>query len=329
MFGLAGGTKWSAIWPLAAFGLLVWAWSAGARRSFGVRWPILRAAVVDGVPAFFQLVGVAAVVYVASWGGWLVHAPEYEEHLSTSQYHQFSGEGHCAEDDDSFVPENRIEGKQWPTATEPDASGIGEAWQSLRSLWYYHQDVYTFHAHFLNCSTHTYESDPAGWPLLNRPVGVSVTNDIPPGEQGCDAADDSHCLRQVLLLGNPMVWWAGSLALIAALVLWIGARDWRFGVPVVGAASAWLPWLLYDDRPIFLFYAIGMLPFLVLALTLVIGRMLGRTTDPSPARTAGIVVAGAYVVLVLLTFAWFWPIWTNGLLTHSEWIHRIWFSRWI
>jgi hypothetical protein len=35
------------------------------------------------------------------------------------------------------------------------------------------------------------------------------------------------------------------------------------------------------------------------------------------------------VVLVLLNFAWFWPIWTNGLLTHSEWLDRIWFSRWI
>ena len=38
-FGLALGTKWTALYPLAAFGVLVWVWSAGARRSFGVRWP--------------------------------------------------------------------------------------------------------------------------------------------------------------------------------------------------------------------------------------------------------------------------------------------------
>ncbi len=36
-FGLAVGTKWTALFPLAAFGLLAWAWSCGARRSFGVR----------------------------------------------------------------------------------------------------------------------------------------------------------------------------------------------------------------------------------------------------------------------------------------------------
>ena len=33
--------------------------------------------------------------------------------------------------------------------TEPDADGLGEVVQSLRSLWHYHQDVYVFHTHFL------------------------------------------------------------------------------------------------------------------------------------------------------------------------------------
>ncbi|WP_447643518.1 phospholipid carrier-dependent glycosyltransferase [Nocardioides zeae] len=37
MWGLAVGTKWTALYPLAAFGVLVWVWSAGARRMFGVR----------------------------------------------------------------------------------------------------------------------------------------------------------------------------------------------------------------------------------------------------------------------------------------------------
>ena len=73
-FGLAIGTKWTALYPLAAFGLLVWVWSAGARRSFGVRFSLLRGAVVDGLPAFVQLVVVAFCVYVATWTGWLAAA---------------------------------------------------------------------------------------------------------------------------------------------------------------------------------------------------------------------------------------------------------------
>ena len=55
-WGLAIGTKWTAIYPLAAFGVMVWLWSAGARRSFGVRWATLRSIVTDGVPAFVHLV---------------------------------------------------------------------------------------------------------------------------------------------------------------------------------------------------------------------------------------------------------------------------------
>ena len=41
------------------------------------------------------------------------------------------------------------------------------------------------------------------------------------------------------------------------------------------------------------------------------------------------IVAGSFFVLVLLNFAWFWPIYTDGLLTHAEWTDRIWFARWI
>jgi dolichyl-phosphate-mannose--protein O-mannosyl transferase len=310
-FGLAVGTKWTALYLLAAFGVLVWLWSAGARRSFGVRWPVLKSAVVDGVPAFVHLVLVALVVYLASWTGWLIHADQYEKHLSATQYTHMDG------------------GHDWPTRTEPDASGLGEVTQSLDSLWHYHRDVYKFHTEALNDSTHTYASKPSGWLLINRPVGVAADVDIQPGTRGCDAPVGSDCLKQVLLIGTPMIWWGGIVALIYACLMWVGARDWRFGVAVVGTASSWLPWLRYDDRPIFMFYAIITLPFIVLALTLAMGKLIGSSTVPTVRRTTGVVVSGSFVVLVLLNFAWFWPIWTNGLLTHSEWLDRIWFSRWI
>ncbi|WP_201931780.1 dolichyl-phosphate-mannose--protein mannosyltransferase [Nocardioides donggukensis] len=311
-FGLALGTKWSAIYPLAAFGLLVWAWDSGFRRSIGVRWPVLRSAVLDGVPAFVHLVVVAGLVYTVSWTGWLLHAGEYEEHLSQSQYTV------------------HLDGDPWPTSVEPDAEGfVGETWQSLRSLYHYHRDVYQFHTEDLDDSTHVYASDPAGWLLLARPVGVNVESDIAPGTQGCRAPAESTCLREVLLIGTPVLWWGGALALAYAAVAWLGMRDWRFGFALVGAVSLWLPWELNDDRPIFLFYASAVLPFTIVALTLIMGHLLGRARAPSSRRTIGTIVAGSFFVLVLLNFAWFWPIWTNGLLTRDEWLDRIWFSRWI
>ncbi len=226
-FGLAIGTKWSALYPLAAFGVLIWLWDAGGRRALGVRRAALKSALVDGVPAFVHLVLVAFVVYVASWTGWLIHADEYEKEFSQTQYAQFvSMDEDCKEKRDPDV--------QWPTAKEKDASGFGEVTQSLRSLASYHHDVYIFHTHFLNCSTHKYQSDPRGWLLLNRAVGVNVENDIQPGSQGCQAAEGSTCLREVVLLGTPLLWWGGALALIWAAVAWVGKRDWRYGFAVVG-----------------------------------------------------------------------------------------------
>jgi dolichyl-phosphate-mannose-protein mannosyltransferase len=307
MFGLAVATKWNAVFPLAAFGLLVWAWDAGARRSLGVRRAWLRSALVDAVPAFFHLVVVALLVYVISWTGWLLNAAEYEQALSDTQY-----------------------GAPWGSYIEEDADGfVPELTQSLRSLWNYHQDVYTFHTRGLVKSEHVYASDPMGWLVLNRPVGIDADLDIKPGTDGCDAAKDSTCLRQIILLGTPVLWWGGALALAYAVFAWVARRDWRFGLAVVGVASTWLPWLRYDDRPIFSFYALAALPFTVIATTLLIGHLIGNARCSSRRRLYGTVIAGSFVVLVLVNFAWFWPIYTDELITTREWLQRIWFRAWI
>lgn len=315
MFGLAAGTKWTAVYPLAAFGLMVWAWSAGARRSRGVRWSVVKSGVIDGIPAFVHLVMLAVVVYISTWAGWLVNASDYEKSpLSYNRYTQ------------------QADRPQWPSATEPDKDGLGEVVQSLESLWHYHQDLFEFHRNGLQDAEHTYASDPATWIIMARPVGVDVQNDIEPGEQGCTAAPGDTCLRQVLLLGNPVVWWASAAALLVALVLWLGARDWRYGVAVVGAGSTWLPWIfeaMRNPRPIFSFYMSAALPFMILATALLVGRLLGSRTEPSNRRTLGVIVGGTLVVLTLLAFAWFWPIWTDELITRADWIKRMWFSRWI
>ncbi|MER7556830.1 phospholipid carrier-dependent glycosyltransferase [Nocardioides sp. NPDC126508] len=346
-WGLAIGCKWEALYPLAAFGLLYLAWSAGMRRSFGVRLAWLRACVADGPTAFVHLVGVALAVYVMTWIPWMTHADVYEQSLSATQYTRYTGQGHC--ENKSYVPEN-LNDKRWPTATEPDASGLGEVTQSLRSLWYYHRDVYTFHTHFLDCAEHTYGSHPIGWLVLNRPVGVAADTGILSGAKSrgemCEATPSTDpdgdgpqeagtCLRQVLLLGTPVLWWGAFVALIVSAFMWVAARDWRFGVAVVGVLSTWLPWLQYAGRPIFSFYMIIALPFLVLGLCLCLGKLLDRPPSPVGAgpghrrRVGGAVLGGVFVVLVICNFAWFWPIYTDELLTRQEWLTRIWFKRWI
>jgi dolichyl-phosphate-mannose-protein mannosyltransferase len=307
-FGLGLGTKWSTVFVVMAFGLLVWAWDAGARRRLGVHGSLLKSAVADALPAFGWLVVMPAIIYVATWTGWLLHADVYEKGLAHNNY-----------------------GPYWGSYVKTQTHGFfPELFRSLRSLWHYHQDVYSFHTgKGLRDSTHVYQSNPGGWLILNRPVGVDAQLGIKPGDQGCTAPAGSTCLRQVLLLGNPAVWWGGTLALLYAVVAWVGRRDWRYGVVVVGVLVTWLPWLRYDDRPIFSYYAIVIEPFLVLGLALVLGRILGPAGSTPHRRMVGAIAGGAYLVVVLAMFAWFWPIWTDQLITTPHWLQRIWFHRWI
>ena len=197
--GSPAASKWEAVYPLAAFGLLVWLWSAGARRSFGVRWPVVKSVLVDGIPAFVHLVLVALVVYVATWTGWLIHAHQYEEHLSATQYTHYAG-GHGLAD---RAP------SRTPTASARSPSRCGRSGTTTRT------STTSTRTSSTTARTPTPRSR-CGWLLLNRPVGVAADTGIQPGTQGCDAPAGSDCLRQVLLLGNPTIWWGGCLALVFA-----------------------------------------------------------------------------------------------------------------
>ena len=103
-------------------------------------------------------------------------------------------------------------------------------------------------------------------------------NSIKPGTDGCLGPD--NCIRVISGVGTPALWWIAVFALVAAAILWMGGRDWRFGIPVVGVLSSWLPWFAFQSRPLFFFYAISIIPFSVMAIALCAGWILG---DARPA----------------------------------------------
>ena len=307
LFGLAIASKWSAVIPLAGFGLLVVVWDAGARRALGVRSPFLKAAVADGILAFGYLVVVAFLVYVSTWAGWLVHHHVYEVNLARNNF-----------------------GPYWGTYTEHDPGGFFPSlFQGLRSLWHYHADVWSFHSTGLIGSEHAYQSDPRAWLLQQRPVVASVDLGIQPGTQGCTAPTDSTCLREVIILGTPVLWWGGVLAVLYSAYNWVARRDWRSGLVLVGLVTTWVPFFRYADRPIYSFYAVVTLPFIIIAICLVIGRLLGPSDASRRRRLVGSILTGTFVLLVMLHFAWLWPVYTNELITTPDWLQRIWFGSWI
>ena len=194
---------------------------------------------------------------------------------------------------------------------------------ALRSLWHYHGEAWRFHVG-LN-SPHSYASNPLSWPFQTRPTSFSwetvkeVTDECPSG----------NCAAEVLALGNPVIWWAGIIAMVHQLWRWAARRDWRSGAVLCGIAAGWLPWLLYLDRTIFTFYTVVYVPFLVMALAMSLGTVIGPRDAPESRRQWGAFAAGAVILAAVIVAWWMYPIWTGVLLPYDLWQLRMWMPTWI
>lgn len=293
-FGLAVGTKWSALFFIAAFGLLTVAWDYGARRSVGQRRVFGRWLGTDAIPAFLQTVVVAGIVYLVSWSGWL---------FTRGGYNRDFAEGLAP----GWLPDF-----------------LSTPLESLWSLVDYHGRMMNFHSNL--SSDHTYISAPWEWLIMRTPVMFHYDGQA----VGCDTGS---CVTSVVSIGTPVIWWVSILAMVVMLGWWITFRDWRAGAVLLAVAAGWLPWFAYPDRPMFLFYALPFLPFLVLAIVLMLGMLMGSGED-SPrfapyTRALGGVVFGVVVLLTIAHFAYLYPVLSAYPLPDDTWGDRLWFEVWI
>ncbi|WP_406319868.1 phospholipid carrier-dependent glycosyltransferase [Streptosporangium sp. NBC_01639] len=288
--GAACAVKWSGVFFLLAFAVMSLVWDAGARRAVGLRRPYSGTLSKD-LPTLLGSLGlVPAAVYVASWTGWFVSASGW--------------------------------GRNWERATSQGPAYF--VFDSIRSWLDYHFQVLGFHTGL--ATPHSYQSDPWSWPLLLRPVAFFYETP----KTGCGT---TGCSQAVLGVGTPVIWYGGLAALIAMVAWYVATRDWRAGAVLVGYAAGWLPWFYYaiaDDRTMFLFYAIPMVPFMILALTLAAGLIIGPVGAPSRRRIVGASVVGAFTLLALINFWWLYPVLTAEIIPYAEWHARMMFKKgWI
>ena len=295
LFGLACGVKWSALFFLPFFAALTVVWRVQARRSAGVTRPLTgRGGWLGDLGWGAVSLALSVLFYLATWTGWFVTNTGYFRH-----YRQANG------------------------LSEPPVLG------ALLNLWHYHHEAYSFHSGLT--SKHPYQSWPWQWLLLGRPVNLFW-----PSASGCGA---ERCVRQILLLGTPVLWWSFIPALGALVWFGIARRDWRAYAIGTGVVAGMLPWYWFavqDGRTMFSFYVLPALPFLILAVVYALGAITtppgGLTTgnDRSERQLVGAVVAGGYVLLVAVCFAYFYPIFVGQSISYEAWSARMWLgSRWI
>lgn len=293
MLGLAAGTKWNGLYVMVAFCLMTVLWDVGARRTAGAVQPYKAVLRKDVVPAFFSTVPVAIVTYIATWTGWIVTDKGYF--------------------------------RDW---AQKDGRGGNWTWLPdwLRSLWHYENEVYEFHVNLT--SGHTYQSNPWSWIVLGRPVSYYY-EDPKAGTQGCPADAADKCAAEVLALGTPLLWWAACFAICYILWRWFFRRDWRAGAIACGIAAGWVPWFFYQERTIFLFYAVVFVPFLCLAVAMMIGAMLGPPGSDERRRAIGAIGAGVLVLLIIWNFIYFYPLYTGTPIPVEDWRNRMWLDSWV
>jgi dolichyl-phosphate-mannose-protein mannosyltransferase len=297
--GAACATKWTGIWYLLAFAPLALIWDLGARRAAGyTRW--LPAGLRrDGwwQPLWFALAPLA--VYAASWTGWF---------FNTSGY------------DRDWAPRH---GNHTPI------------WSTIDSWWQYNHWMLQFGLGLT--TSQSYKSNPAGWLILARPISFYWAEPACPVKGGCAS--------EVLAIGTPLIWWAGALALLFCLTWWLTAltgdlalhrrapkRDWRAGAVLLGVAAGWLPWIWFawhDNRTEFYYYAVVFDPFLIIAITICLGLIIGPARAGPGRRAVGSVAAGGYLIAALLNLAYLYPILTAQVIPYTAWLSRMWFPRWI
>ena len=288
------------VWILPAFALLAFVWEVGGRRTAGDRpWAATLRQAWWRIPAWMGVVPVA--VYTASWTGWFLAG---NQRVRARQVRQARASRRCS--------------TWWPCCT----GGCD-----------YHEDAFKF-ARTLY-TPHPFASRPVSWLFLSRPVPLLLDG---PKTGTPGAARRRRASAQVIGTGTPMIWLPGVLALIVICWWSVARRDWRASAIIVGFASTWVPWLPFaayfpgtgsKSRTMFFFYELAGLPFVVLAITLCLGFVLGPPAASFRRRATGAGLVGAYLALVVLNLWFLYPVLTGHTLSHDQWAARMLFPSWI
>ena len=295
--GAACASKWNGLYFLIALAGLAIAWDLGARRAAGYpNWLSggLRSD-VKWLPAW--CLAIPAAIYTASWSGWFATSDGYDRNWAA------------------------LHGNHTPI------------WSTIDSWYQYNHWMLQFGLGL--DAGQSYKSNPLGWLVLQRPISFYWCSG---GTKGCPMPKGQ--VAEVLAIGTPLIWWGGALALLFCIGWWLTGligdlafgrlprRDWRAGAALLGVAAGWLPWIwfyLHDNRTEFFYYAVAFEPFMVIAITLCLGLIIGPTRAAPGRRALGAVGAGAYLLGVLLNLAYIYPILTAQVIPYSSWLAKMWF----
>jgi dolichyl-phosphate-mannose--protein O-mannosyl transferase len=299
--GLCISCKWAGFPFFAAFGLATVLWDMGARRGVGQKRWFSVGLIRDGWAAFWQMGPLVFLSYLATWISWIASSRFGNPDLAG--YKRYWGQNH-------------------PTTDLSVVKWFDWAPDWFRSWLAYHHEMWLYHVDLTE--DHESQANPWTWIVTARPTSMWY-EEMGRGDRGCKA---ESCSSGITSFGNPMIWWGGTIAIVILIFCWLLRRDWRAGAILCGLAGAWLYWFLYQERTIFQFYAVALVPWVALALTYVIGMILGPKDASARRRLWGAFFSGAIVLTACLLFLYFYPVLTNAVLPSNQYRWRLWLPSW-
>lgn len=162
----------------------------------------------------------------------------------------------------------------------------------------YQKHMYDYHSKLV--ATHPYSSQWWEWPFMKRPVWYYNGKNLEPG-----------MISSISAFGNPLIWWTGIFAVIAALYISVKRKDKRMYVLWIAYLSQYLPWMLVP-RLTFLYHYFAMVPFMILAIVYIFTRFEEGRENKKWIRWA---YAGIAVVLFIM----YYPV-ISGMEVSKEYV---------
>ena len=160
--------------------------------------------------------------------------------------------------------------------------------------------------------THPFSSMWWEWPIIKKPLWLYMGKDVAAGQ-----------ISSIVAMGNPVIWWAGVPAMIAAAFIAFFRKDKGMLVILLAAASQYVPWMIKPTGLMFVYHFFAATPFMILCISYI----LMATADRFPRFKYAI---GAYLVAAMAMFVMFYPILSGMVISKSYAATYLkWFSSWI
>jgi dolichyl-phosphate-mannose--protein O-mannosyl transferase len=142
--------------------------------------------------------------------------------------------------------------------------------------------------------------------VMFRTVCSSSFNQAPDelADNACSGAGDGK-IMEIVTVSNPVVWFTALGAAAVLIVLTIRRRDMTLLFLLLAGAYQWLFWAL-NDRHSYSFYIAPLIPVFALWIAVMFAQRWFRYVAP------------VFAVLLVASFAFYYPIWAGRPLTPDQ-----------